>query len=77
MAAYFAEGHWATRNRLIPAGLMAATAYATVLIHFFAPSGRAVTPSGVPVNDFLCSWLAGSQVVHGTPQVAYSNEART
>ncbi|MBG6174081.1 hypothetical protein IWQ55_001668 [Labrenzia sp. EL_208] len=75
MAAYFADGYWATRDRLIPAGLMAVTAYCAVLIYFFSPAGPAVTASGVPINDFLCFWLAGSEVVRGTPQVAYDNEA--
>lgn len=75
MAAYFSEGRWATTDRLIPAGLMAVAAYLAVLSYFFAPSGPAVTPQGVPINDFLCFWLAGSEVMRGAPYMAYDNEA--
>ena len=75
MAAYFSEGQWATPDRLIPAGLMAVAAYVGMLVYFFSPSGPAVTATGVPVNDFLCFWLAGSEVLRGTPEVAYDNTA--
>jgi len=75
MVAYFSEAHWATRDRLIPAGLMALAAYLGVLTYFFSPSGPAIVDGTVPINDFLCFWLAGGEVMRGTPGIVYDNSA--
>lgn len=75
MVSYFAEDRWVRKDLLIPASLMSIAAFLGMLIYFFGPTGLALSSHGVPINDFLCFWLAGQEVVQGTPAQVYDNAA--
>lgn len=69
------QGRWATRDRLVPAALIAITAYLFVLGYLYLYPGMLTTAGGtVVVNDFLSFWVAAREAVVGDPTAPYRTE---
>lgn len=66
------SGAWATRDRLVPAGLMALLAYCVLMFYFFVVPGLlSAGDLSAPFNDFLSFWTAAHLAVTGEASTAY------
>jgi hypothetical protein len=69
------QGRWATRDRLVPAGVMAIAGYLVVLGYLYLYPGILTAPGGTAVvSDFLSFWVAAREAVGGAPATPYKTE---
>ncbi len=69
------QGRWATRDRLVPAGVMALGGYLVVLGYLYLYPGILTAPGGAAVvSDFLSFWVAAREAIGGAPATPYKTE---
>ncbi|MBO0345856.1 DUF2029 domain-containing protein [Roseibium sp. CAU 1637] len=66
------RGTWATRDRVLPAAIMALVTYCFLLVFLFLAPGKLSTPDlSATTNDFLSFWVAAKSAVQGDPVTPY------